>query len=196
MKLMNRLISTIILLLVFPVMAWAHQSGDIAGGLVSGLIHPITGLDHVVAMVAVGLWGAQLKRPAIWILPVVFPLIMAIGGAIGVAGIKIPGIEIGIALSAIVLGILIFFEAKPPLWIAIIIVAFFAIFHGYAHGAELPASAQPLAYAVGFVVMTGMLHVCGIIIGTIHKWKSGQLIVRILGGLVSLTGVYFLVNAF
>jgi len=99
-------------------------------------------------------------------------------------------------LSAIVLGILIFFEAKPPLWIAIIIVAFFAIFHGYAHGAELPASAQPLAYAVGFVVMTGMLHVCGIIIGTIHKWKSGQLIVRILGGLVSLTGVYFLVNAF
>jgi urease accessory protein len=186
----------IILLLILCVPPlWAHQTGDVAGGLLSGFLHPITGLDHVVAMVAVGLWGAQLKRPAIWMLPIVFPMIMAFGGSMGVAGVPLPGIEIGIAISAIVLGIMVLFAVKPPLWVAIVIVAFFAIFHGHAHGTELPGSAQPLAYGVGFVTTTGLLHVSGIAIGTIYKWKQGQWVVRALGAGIGLVGMYFLITA-
>ena len=184
-----------VLLFLFVPQLWAHQTGDVAGGLLSGFLHPITGLDHVVAMVAVGLWGAQLKRPAIWLLPIVFPMIMAFGGSLGVAGVPVPGIEIGIAVSAIVLGMMVLFAIKPPLWMAIVIVAFFAIFHGHAHGTELPGSAQPLAYGVGFVTTTGLLHVSGIAIGTIYKWKQGQVVVKALGAGIGLVGLYFLITA-
>ena len=184
-----------VLLFLFVPQLWAHQTGDVAGGLLSGFLHPITGLDHVVAMVAVGLWGAQLKRPAIWLLPIVFPMIMAFGGSLGVAGVPVPGIEIGIAVSAIVLGMMVLFAVKPPLWMAIVIVAFFAIFHGHAHGTELPGSAQPLAYGVGFVTTTGLLHVSGIAIGTIYKWKQGQVVVKALGAGIGLVGLYFLITA-
>jgi urease accessory protein len=188
----NRNIILVALFILLPITVWAHQGGDIAGGLFSGLKHPLTGLDHVVAMVAVGLWGAQLKKPAIWLLPVVFPIIMAFGGALGVAGIELAGIEEGIAISAIVLGLMVMLAVKPQLWIANVIVAFFAIFHGYAHGTELPDSVQPFAYSAGFVVMTGLLHVAGILIGTIYKWQYGQYAVRVLGGFVLVTGLYFL----
>jgi len=195
MELQNRKILTLFVLALFPASLWAHQGGDIAGGLISGLKHPVTGLDHVVAMIAVGLWGAQLKKPAIWVLPVVFPIIMAVGGALGVAGVPVPGIEIGIAASAIVLGLMVLTAAKPSMWLAITIVAVFAVFHGYAHGTELPDSAEPLAYAVGFVTMTGLLHVSGILIGLIGDLKVGKIIVRLLGALVSMVGIYYLINA-
>jgi urease accessory protein len=121
---------------------------------------------------------------------------MAVGGAFGVSGVPIPGIEIGIAISAIVLGVMVLLAVRPKLWIAIVIVAFFAIFHGHAHGTELPDSAQPLAYALGFVVMTGLLHVAGILIGTINNSKTGHFVVRAMGGVVGLVGVYFLFQAF
>ena len=117
-----------------PVIA---HTGGITGGLFSGFFHPITGWDHVVAMVAVGLWGAFLGRPAIWILPVVFPLVMAIGGALGILGVPLPQVETGIAVSAIVLGLVVALAVRPPLWIAAVIVGIFAIFHGHAHGTEL-----------------------------------------------------------
>jgi urease accessory protein len=175
---------------------FAHDSGDVAGGLLSGFMHPITGLDHVVAMVAVGLWGAQLKGRSIWVLPVVFPMLMAIGGALGVTGISIPWVEIFIALSGIVLGLMVALEIKMKLPYAILIVAFFAVFHGYAHGTELPHSASPLAYGLGFVITTGLLHLTGILIGTLHKLKIGRVIIRILGAGVTLVGVYFLIMAF
>ena len=175
--------------------AFAHDSGGEAQGLVSGFLHPISGFDHVLAMVAVGLWGAQLRSPAVWVLPVVFPLIMAVGGFLGLIGVPLPGVEIGIATSAIVLGILVAVEARPPLWIAGVIVAVFAIFHGYAHGAELPEGGNAALYSVGFVISTGLLHGVGILIGLVHRWSSGKIILRVLGALVAIGGGYFLSQA-
>jgi urease accessory protein len=181
---------------IMPIFALAHDGGDVAGGLLSGFLHPITGLDHVVAMVAVGLWGAQLRGQSIWVLPVVFPMLMAFGGALGVSGVVIPGVEIFIALSGIVLGILVALEVRMKMLYAILIVAFFAVFHGYAHGLELPNSAEPLAYGLGFVITTGLLHLTGILIGTINKLRIGKIIVRSLGACVALVGVYFLIMTF
>jgi len=180
-------------LLAFPMIASAHiGQGDIGGGFISGIAHPVFGLDHVVAMVAVGIWGAQLGAPAIWALPVTFPLVMAFGGVLGGLGIPIPGIEIGIAVSAIVLGGMILFAARPPLWVAAVLVGIFAIFHGYAHGAELPDSANAIAYAVGFVVATGTLHALGILIGVANRWRRGAQALRAGGALIAAVGVYFL----
>jgi urease accessory protein len=180
-------------LCLYPLLALAHVGqGDIGGGFIAGVAHPVFGLDHVVAMVAVGLWGAQLGAPAIWLLPVTFPLVMAFGGVLGGLGVPIPGIEIGIAVSAIVLGGMILFAARPPLWVAAVLVGIFAIFHGYAHGAELPESANAISYAVGFVVATGLLHALGILIGTIHRWPKGAQALRAGGALIAACGIYFL----
>ena len=123
------------LLLATPALA---HTGSSAGGFVGGFAHPLFGPDHVVAMVAVGLWGAFLGAPAIWLLPIVFPLVMAFGGVIGILGVPLPGVETAIALSAVVLGTMVALAARPPLWIAALLVGAFAIFHGHAHGAELP----------------------------------------------------------
>jgi urease accessory protein len=178
-----------------PGFLFAHESGDVMGGLGSGFSHPFTGLDHVAAMVAVGIWGVQLKQPAIWLLPVTFPVVMAFGAMLGVMGVPLPGIEIGIAISAIVLGAMIAFEIVPALWIAALIVGIFAVFHGHAHGTELPGSVQPLAYGVGFVVGTGILHLSGITIGFLEKLKYGKTLIRVPGAIIGLIGVYFLYHA-
>ncbi len=172
--------------------ALAHEGGGIAGGFYSGLLHPVLGWDHVAAMVAVGLWGAFLGHPAIWILPVVFPLVMAIGGAFGVAGVPLPAVEAGIAASAIVLGAMVALAARPPLWVAALLVGAFAVFHGHAHGTELPDAANPLAYSLGFVIATGLLHLSGIAFGLLVHWPSGRVAVRAGGGLIALAGVGFL----
>lgn len=170
----------------------AHEGAGLAGGFVSGLLHPVLGWDHVVAMIAVGLWGAFLGSPAIWILPVVFPLVMAFGGALGVIGIPIPAVETGIALSAVVLGAMVTFAARPPIWFAAVIVGAFAIFHGHAHGTELPNAANALAYSIGFVIATGLLHLFGIAFGLLTRWPAGKIAVRAGGGLIALAGVGFL----
>ncbi|MCB1800771.1 MAG: HupE/UreJ family protein [Gammaproteobacteria bacterium] len=172
--------------------AGAHQSEGLAGGFSSGFMHPILGWDHVVAMVAVGLWGAFLGSPAIWVLPVVFPLVMAFGGMLGVMGIPIPAVETGIAASAIVLGAMVAFAVRPPIWVAALIVGAFAIFHGHAHGTELPDAANPLAYSLGFVIATGMLHLCGIAFGLLVRWPAGKVAVQAGGGAIALAGVAFL----
>jgi urease accessory protein len=172
--------------------ASAHVETGTATGLVSGFLHPITGLDHLVAMVAVGLWGAQLGAPAIWLLPITFPLVMAFGGLLGLAKVGLPFTEQAVALSAVVLGALILLRVRPPLWIAALVVAYFAIFHGYAHGLELPHAADPLAYGAGFVAATGLLHLCGILIGTSIRWPAGDRLVRVCGGAVGGVGCYFL----
>ncbi len=143
-------------------------------------------------MIAVGLWGGILGGVAIWLLPIVFPLVMALGGAAGVAGVPIPGIEVGIALSGVVLGLMVVFSARPPLWIAAAIVAVFAVFHGHAHGAELPEAADPIIYAVGFVVATSLLHLTGIAIGMIGRWPAGRVVVRVAGAVIALAGGAFL----
>lgn len=189
--------AALVFLLMVPVLAFAHVGrGDISGGFLAGLEHPVFGLDHVVAMVAVGIWGAQLRAPAIWVLPVTFPLVMSFGGVLGGLGLPIPGIEVGIALSAIVLGIMIALAARPPLAVAAVIVGVFAIFHGYAHGAELPESANAISFAMGFVVATGSLHALGILIGVINKWPAGGKCLRAGGVLIALCGVYFLASHF
>jgi urease accessory protein len=180
------------LLMLLSTTALAHEATGLAGGFGSGFMHPILGWDHVVAMVAVGLWGAFLGQPAIWLLPVVFPLVMALGGALGVAGVPIPAVETGIATSAIILGLMVALAVRPPLWIAAVIVGVFAIFHGHAHGTELPEATNPLAYSLGFVIATGMLHVAGIAFGLLVRWPAGTLAVRAGGAAIALAGVGFL----
>jgi urease accessory protein len=175
--------------------ALAHTEAGVAGGLVSGFLHPLLGPDHVVAMVAVGLWGAFLGMPAMWVLPVVFPLVMAFGGVLGVLGVPLAGVEVGIALSAVTLGAMVAFAARPPLWVAAVLVGGFAICHGYAHGAELPGAANPLAYGLGFVVATGLLHLTGIAFGLLVRWPLGVRAVRAGGGLIACAVLYFLVAA-
>jgi urease accessory protein len=182
-------------LLVAPAIALAHEEAGQAAGFVSGLLHPVSGVDHVVAMIAVGLWGAVLGPPAIWVLPVAFPLVMALGGLMGLLGVPLPAVEIGIALSAIVLGVMVLAEVRPSLWMAAVIVAFFAIFHGHAHGRELPEGTSALLYSLGFVVATGLLHAVGILLGVAHRWAAGRHLVRAAGGGVALAGLFFLWRA-
>ena len=192
---MKRTLAFAMLALVVPSIALAHVRGGEAIGFVSGLEHPVSGVDHVLAMVAVGLWGAQLGAPAIWLLPVTFPMVMAFGGMLGLLGVKLPGIEIGIACSAIALGLAVFLELRPSLWAAALLVGFFAIFHGHAHGTELPPGADGLLYSIGFVMATGTLHALGIAIGLVHRWPAGRMALRAAGAVVALAGVAFLWDA-
>jgi urease accessory protein len=182
-------------LLITSSPALAHSESGAAIDFAGGFTHPIFGPDHVIAMVAVGLWGAFLGVPAIWVLPVVFPLVMAAAGALGVFGVPLPGVEIGIALSAIALGGMVAFAAKPPLWVAAVLVGAFAVFHGHAHGAELPVGADAIAYSMGFVVATGMLHVSGIAFGGLSHWPAGRVAVRAAGGVIALIGIAYLVRS-
>jgi len=175
--------------------AFAHVEQGQAASFVVGLEHPWSGLDHVLAMVAVGLWGAQLGAPAIWLLPITFPLVMSFGAMAGLIGLPLPGIEIGIAMSAIVLGLMVFGEVQPKLKVATIIVGCFALFHGHAHGTELPEGQSGLLYSMGFVLATGCLHGFGIAIGLIHRWPLGQLILRGSGAVISAMGLFFLYQA-
>jgi urease accessory protein len=187
-----RWVATFVAVTALTTPALAHTTPGQAQGFVTGFLHPLSGLDHVLAMVAVGIWGAQLKRPAIWILPVAFPLVMSFGGLLGIRGVPLPGVEIGVAASAVVLGIVIALELRPPLWAAALIVSAFAIFHGHAHGTELPKAAAPLAYALGFVLATGLLHVSGILIGLVDWLPAGSKLLRTAGGLIAATGLFLL----
>jgi urease accessory protein len=184
-----------VLLALLPIVAIAHEEAGQAAGFVAGLVHPVSGADHVVAMVAVGLWGAVLGPPAIWVLPVAFPLVMALGGLMALLGMQVPAVEVGIALSAVVLGVMVLAEQRPPLAVAAAIVAFFAIFHGHAHGRELPAGTSALLYSLGFVIATGLLHAAGILLGVAHRWAAGRQLVRAAGAGVALAGLIFLWRA-
>jgi len=179
-----------------PALAHSGSASALGGGFVTGFLHPIFGWDHVIAMVAVGLWGAFLGKPAIWILPVVFPMVMAYGGALGIFGISVPAVETGIAASAVVLGGLIALAVRAPLWIAAVIVGAFAIFHGHAHGTELPDATAPLAYSAGFVISTGLLHLGGVAFGLLVGRPGGEKVVRTGGAAIAIAGVAFLVGIF
>lgn len=146
-------------------------------------------------MVAVGVWGAFLGRPLIVLLPVIFPTVMAVGGALGMLGVPMPSVEIGIALSVLLLGGAIAAALRPPVWAAALLVAIFAIFHGYAHGRELPSIADPIAFSLGFVLATGSLHICGIGIGMINDRPRGIVVTRTLGALIALAGCWYLSQA-
>ncbi len=171
--------------------ATAH-TGSASGDFAGGFAHPLFGPDHLVAMLAVGLWGAFLGPPAIWLLPIIFPLVMALGGVLGILGVPLPGVELGIALSAIVLGVMVALAARPQLLMAALLVGAFAIFHGYAHGAELSPGNEPVVYFVGFVAATGLLHLTGITFGLLARWPTGRIAVRAAGGAIAVAGLAFL----
>jgi urease accessory protein len=184
-----------LVVLVWTQVVHAHTQEGQAAGFVSGLAHPVSGLDHVVAMIAVGLWGAQLGAPALWLLPVTFPMVMALGGMLALIGMPLPGVEIGIAVSAVLLGATVLLELRPPLAVAAALVGCFAIFHGHAHGTELPPGEDGLLYSIGFVVATGCLHGIGIAVGLIHSRAWGRVPLRAAGAGVAVVGLFFLWSA-
>jgi urease accessory protein len=189
-------VRTVLAMAILPIVqitpAQAHTGEWVAKGFISGFQHPILGLDHLVAMVAVGLWGAFLGMPAIWILPIVFPVVMALGGALGIAGMPLPGVELWVASSAVVLGVCVAMPLRPPLWVAALMVGAFAIAHGHAHGTEIPLAANPLFYALGFVLATGFLHLSGIGFGLLSRYSVGRYAVRAAGGAITAVGLAFL----
>jgi len=182
-------------LAAMPHPAYAHVAQGQAAGFLTGLRHPWSGLDHVLAMIAVGLWGAQLGNPALWLLPVTFPMMMSLGAVMGLIGVGLPGVEVGIALSALLLGGMVMGEVRPKLAVAVLLVGFFAIFHGHAHGTELPPGQSGLLYSMGFVIATGCLHAMGIGIGLIHRWPAGRLALRGAGAIIAGMGLLFLARA-
>jgi urease accessory protein len=181
------LVALALFFVAFAAQAHTGQPGGTSGFL-SGILHPLTGIDHLLAMLAVGMWGAQLGMPALWVLPVAFPMVMALGGALGIVGLPLPGAEPAIVLSVVMLGTVIAFGRRPPLLFAAVLVSFFAIFHGYAHGRELPEQASAIAYSTGFVLATGCIHLTGIGIGTVTKLPHGTQLLRAGGGAISLAG--------
>lgn len=189
---MRALVSLV--LITLPGLVFAHAPEGAGGGFMTGFLHPILGYDHLIAMVAVGLWGAFLGDRALWILPIVFPTIMAVGAAIGIMGLEIPLVEFVIALSGVVLGALIALRFRAPLAIAMVLVGIFAIFHGYAHGLEMPEQISAMTYGAGFVIGTGLLHLAGIGLGFATRLPRGELLVRGCGGVISVVGLTYLVG--
>ena len=181
----------IITLLLSNLSAQAHIQQGGATGFATGFVHPWSGWDHILAMVAVGVWGVQLGQPAIWLLPVTFPIIMSLGGFLGLVGCPLPGTEVGIGLSALLLGLMVTTEARPPLWVAVLMVGIFGLYHGHAHGTELPPNEDGLSYSIGFVMATGCLHGVGITLGLVHYWKAGRIALRVAGVVIALGGAYF-----
>jgi urease accessory protein len=175
-----------------PTAAYAHPAIGEAAGFSHGFAHPMTGLDHVLAMVMVGVLAFQLGGRATWLLPATFVLVMAFGGALGMAGVNVPFVEIGIALSVIVLGAVVALNIKAPVAAAMAVVGLFAVFHGHAHGAEMPENAAGITYAVGFMMATAILHMAGLALGfAIGRGgeRSGFLATRLAGGFATIAGV-------
>jgi urease accessory protein len=191
---MNRLLTFLFAcgLAVLPVTAFAHTGLGDTSGFAHGMAHPVSGLDHVLAMIAVGVFAYQLGGRALWLVPGTFVFLMAGGGALGMAGISVPYVETGIALSVIVLGAIIALGVRAPVAIAMAIVGVFAIFHGHAHGAEMPADASGAAFAAGFMLATALLHGTGLALGfAIGRAGEirGPLVVRAAGAMTALAGV-------
>ena len=181
-----------------PTAALAHTGVGDTSGFAHGFMHPLGGLDHLLAMILVGLFAYGLGGRALWLVPLTFVGVMALGGFLGVAEIPVPFIEIGIALSVVVLGAVVAFGIKPPVAAAMAMVGLFAIFHGHAHGTEMPMDASGLAYGVGFMLATALLHAAGVgigmLIGMTTRWL-GDNVYRAAGGLASLAGIAILVGA-
>jgi urease accessory protein len=199
MKMDSRSVRVLGVVLFFFLMthpAFAHVQAGEAAGFTTGLRHPWSGWDHILAMVAVGIWGAQLGAPAIWLLPVTFPMVMAFGGFLGLIGVHLPGVEFGIAASALLLGVMVCVEAKPRLIWAAVLVGIFGLYHGHAHGTELPPGQNGMLYSMGFVIATGCLHALGIALGLIHPWPAGKWALRVAGGGIAIMGLCFLWKAF
>ncbi len=180
-----------------PTLALAHPGHVDASGFAHGFAHPLTGTDHILAMVLVGLFAFQLGGKARLLVPAAFVAMMAAGGALGMAGVALPAVEIGIGLSVVVLGAAVAFNVKIPVALAMAVVGLFAVFHGFAHGAEMPENAGGLAYAAGFMLATALLHAAGLglgfVIGALGK-PRGLSLARVVGGLAALAGISLLAS--
>ena len=191
------LVGAIAITLLIPSVASAHTGIGDPNGFWHGLGHPIGGLDHILAMLGVGLWAAQIGGKALWIVPSAFMLAMASSSVLGHFGLPLLGVEQGILVSDFVLGLLLLFAARLPLAVSAGIVAILAIFHGYAHGAEMPSTASGLAYGFGFILSTATLHLAGIGMGLAidrYQPKFQAQLFRLGGGAVVIGAVYVLVN--
>jgi urease accessory protein len=194
---MNSLLRTIIVALavLLPSFAYAHTGHVLAGdtghgSLMHGLIHPVGGLDHLSAMLAVGLLAAQIGGRALWVMPLTFVGMMAMGAGLAMPGYSLPFVEPGIALSVLLLGILVSAAIRLPLWLGSTIVGLFALWHGQAHGAEIPEFASGMAYAAGFLLVTTALHITGISFGLGMQQLARERLVRYAGAGVAVFGVY------
>ncbi len=178
--------------LLAPSVALAHPGTGGASGFLHGFSHPLSGLDHILAMVMVGALAWQIGGRAVWLVPASFVAAMTAGGAMAVAGLHLPLVEAGIALSVLVLGGLVAIGRGAPVALAMVLVGGFAVFHGYAHGAEMPESAGGLAYAAGFALATALLHAAGIASGVLlGRWTGrGSAVMRVAGGLAAMAGAF------
>ena len=185
------------LALLLPTTLLAHDGASLPyGSFIGGLSHPVLGLDHFLAMVSVGILSAQIGGRAIWTVPATFVAVMAFGGLLGYIDVGLTAIEAGIAISVLALGIAIAADRKLPLTLAMTAVGFFAIFHGYAHGAEMPTVANSVTYAAGFLTGTAALHLFGVLLGDIARRNvNGNLVLRLSGGAIAASGAFFLVGA-
>lgn len=183
-----------VLLSLIPSVVYAHDGSNVPfGGFLSGLVHPVLGYDHLLAMLSVGILSAQIGGRAIWTVPATFVSVMALGGALGLIDIGLTSTELGIAASLVLLGLIIAAERKLPILLAMAGVGFFAIFHGYAHGSEMPTTAEPILYAAGFLTGTALIHIAGLLIGDIAKhYERGKMVLRFGGGLIAMIGVMFI----
>lgn len=163
-----------------------------SASLGAGFEHPFSGIDHLLAMLAVGLWAPQNKQRALWVLPLAFPLMMVVGALLAIGGLSMPAVETGIAASVAVLGLLIAFAVRMPLWASTLVVSVFALFHGYAHGAELPHGTSAALYGAGFILATAILHAAGLGIGLVAGQKMADRVVRIGGVGIAAVGAYLL----
>lgn len=184
---------------MLPTSVFAHDDTTVEafGSFIGGLLHPVLGLDHLLAMLSVGIVSAQIGGRAIWLVPTTFVVVMAMGSSIGLSGVEFGYVEIGIALSVLVLGLVIAIARQSiPILVVMAAVGFFAIFHGFAHGTEMPEIAQPVRYALGFMVGTAAIHITGVLIGDIPgHYKYGPWFLRGLGVVIAVFGGVFLVNA-
>ena len=189
-------VTTFAIFFIFaPAAALAHPGHDGAGGLVHGFFHPVTGIDHVLAMIAVGVLAAQYGGRALWLVPMSFLAAMAAAGAIGMAGIPAQIVEAGIGLSVVVLGLMIAFQIKPPTLVAMVVVGFFALFHGYAHGSEMPDRPAGLSFAAGFLVATATLLGAGVGLGLLLQRRTlSRRLIQAGGGAMSLVGIAVLAS--
>ena len=197
-NLLNRQgILCVLLAVLFPQWALAHDGASLPyGSFIGGLTHPVLGADHFLAMVSVGILSAQIGGRAIWTIPCTFVAVMAFGGVLGFIDVGLTAIEAGIAISVLALGIAIASDRKLPISIAMTAVGFFAIFHGYAHGAEMPTVANSVTYAGGFLTGTATLHLLGLLLGDIaRRYRHGYTALRITGGAIAGAGTFFLVGA-
>ncbi len=189
------ILGTAIAALILNSPAMAHVTNGSSGGFASGFGHPFSGLDHILAMVAVGLWAAQLGRAAYWVLPLTFPLFMAVGASLGMAGLALPWVEIGITVSVLVLGAMVALSLKPSLAVSMALIGLFATLHGHSHGTELPQTASPLMYGAGFLIATAVLHTIGLVIGGTSRRPFSGVGLQTAGAAIAAVGLMLLISA-